>query len=352
MLGRLFRMKDIRVMCYQDDYKQFWNCVYWLCGGTTLRLFSGPMGTGRNEFNPFATKINFAVPSVTTLNNIHSEVSRIVHPGILESILEDLAVKYPHNVKEFVLAFDGKGLSQGLKGESLGDINLWGHQERNLMENSEKFIVDNALFNDMCDGVKNRNFCTISEKGKSILKTVTNRIKELRGIIADCDRTECKFSNLATNNPDNVNRYLYVINAATYLSDNCQTAKKRCLYFNREMCHLLGLLCGTKQFICQENICNLTEQSNVWLLQKTLDIQDLQKYDNKNLFTRKGSEEHLLKYTQARVNSTNMFDALGLSSLNNQGQHYSNKFSMENIYSGTKFESTPGALTDYQWKVR
>ena len=117
------------------------------------------------------------------------------------------------------------------------------------------------------------------------------------------------------------------------------------------MCHLLGLLCGTKQFICQENICNLTEQSNVWLLWKTLDIQDLQKYNNKNLFTRKGSEEHLLKYTQARV-STNMFDALGLSSLNNQRQHYSNKFSMENISSGTKFESTPGALTDYQWKVR
>ena len=220
------------------------------------------------------------------------------------------------------------------------------------MENSEKFIVDNALFNDMCDGVKNRNFCTISEKGKSILKSVTNRIKELRGIIADCERTECKFSNLATNNPDNVNRYVYVINAATYLNDNCQTAKKRCLYFNREMCHLLGLLCGTKQFTCQENICNLTEQSNVWLLRKTLDIQDLQKYNNKNLFTRKESEEHLLKYTQARVNSTNMFDALGLSSLNNQRQHYSNKFSMENIYSGTKFESTPGALTDYQWKVR
>ena len=73
-------------------------------GGTTLCLFSGPMGTGRNEFNPFATEINFAVPSVTTLNNIHSEVSHIVHPGILESVLEDLAVKYPHNVKEFILA--------------------------------------------------------------------------------------------------------------------------------------------------------------------------------------------------------------------------------------------------------
>ena len=72
----------------------------------------------------------------------------------------------------------------------------------------------------------------------------------------------------------------------------------------------------------------------------------------KNLFTRKGSEEHLLKSTQARVNSRNMFDALGLSSLNNQRQHYSNKFSMENIYSGTNFESTLEALTDYQWKVR
>ena len=88
------------------------------------------------------------------------------------------------------------------------------------------------------------------------------------------------------------------------------------------------------------------------MIREILTSQPQQTLQHKNLFTRKGSEEHLLKYTQGRVNSTNMFDALGLSSLNNQGQHYSNKFSMENIYSGTKFESTPGALTDYQWKVR
>ena len=115
MLGRFFRMKDTRAMWYHDDYKKFWNCVYRLCGGTTLRLFSGPMGTGKNEHDPFGTEINFAVPSVTTLNIIHSEVSQTVHPGILESVLEDLGVKYTHNVKEFVLAFNGKGLSQGLK---------------------------------------------------------------------------------------------------------------------------------------------------------------------------------------------------------------------------------------------
>ena len=69
---------------------------------TTLQLFSGPMGTGKNKFDPFCTDINFTVPSVTTLNNMHSQVSRVIHPGILNSIIEDLAVKYPHNVKEFV----------------------------------------------------------------------------------------------------------------------------------------------------------------------------------------------------------------------------------------------------------
>ena len=309
-------------------------------------------GNRKKEYDPFGTEINFAVPHVTTLNNIHSEVSHTVHPGILESLLEDLGVKYTHNVKEFVLAFDGKGLSQGLKGESLGDINLWGHEERNLQENAERFITDNALVNDMYNGVMNRNFCTISEKGKSILKTATNRSKELREIIADCDRTECKFSNLATNNPDNVNRYVYVINAASYLSDNCQTANKRCLYFNREMSHLLGLVSGRNQFICQGNMCNISEQSNVWLLWKPSNIPDLEHYENRTLFTIKGSDEHLFKSSQARINSTNMFDALGLSSLSNQRQHYSNKFARENIDSEMKLDRKPGALTDYQWKVR
>ena len=70
--------------------------VYTSYVGNNITIIFWTHGTGRNEFNPFATKINFAVLSVTTLNNIHSEVSRIVHPGILESVLEDLAVKYPH----------------------------------------------------------------------------------------------------------------------------------------------------------------------------------------------------------------------------------------------------------------
>ena len=68
------------------------------------------------------------------------------------------------------------------------------------------------------------------------------------------------------NNPDKLNRYAYVIHAATYLNENCQTAKKRCLYFKREMCNFLGFLSGTNQFVCQDNICNINQQSNVWLL--------------------------------------------------------------------------------------
>ena len=96
----------------------------------------------------------------------------------------------------------------------------------------------------------------------------------------------------------------------------------------------------------------MSEQSNVWLLQKPSNIPDLEQYENRTLFTRKGSDEHLLKSSQARVNSTNMFDTLGLSSLRNQRQHYSNKFARENIDSQTKLDNKLGALTDYQWKVR
>ena len=85
-----------------------------------------------------------------------------------------------------------------------------------------------------------------------------------------------------------LNRYVCVIYAASYLSDNCQAAKRRCLYFKREMCHLLGLVSGRNQFICQGNVCNMSEQSNVWLLQKPSNIPDLEQYENRTLFTRKG----------------------------------------------------------------
>ena len=154
------------------------------------------------------------------------------------------------------------------------------------------------------------------------------------------------------NNPDNLNRYAYVIHAATYLNENCQTAKKRCLYFNREMYNFLGFLSHTNHFVCQDNICNINQQSNVWLLCNPTEISSLHEYNDPNVFTKQGSDEHLLQAHQARVNPANMHDALGLSSLNNQKKHYVNKFTSENIANETSLDFAPGCLTDYQRKVR
>ena len=54
----------------------------------------------------------------------------------------------------------------------------------------ERFINDNMLINEKYDALISRDLCTTVTKCKSILITVTNRIKELRGIIAECEKNE------------------------------------------------------------------------------------------------------------------------------------------------------------------
>ena len=113
------------------------------------------------------------------------------------------------------------------------------------------------------------------------------------------------------------------------------------------MCNFLGFLSGTNQFVCKDNICNINQQSNVWLLCNPTEISSLHEYNDQNVFTKQGSNEHLMRAHQARVNSANMHDALGLSSLNNQKKHYVNKFTSEDISNDTSLDFAAGCLTDY-----
>ena len=60
-------LKDTRNMTYSQQSMDFWLCVLKLLGGPSLRLFSGPKGSGETNYDPNQCKINFAVPSLSTL---------------------------------------------------------------------------------------------------------------------------------------------------------------------------------------------------------------------------------------------------------------------------------------------
>ena len=65
--ARFQNLKDTRNMTYSQQSLDFWLCVLKLLGGPSLRLFSGPKGSGDTNYDPNSWKINFAVPSLSTL---------------------------------------------------------------------------------------------------------------------------------------------------------------------------------------------------------------------------------------------------------------------------------------------
>ena len=122
---RFHRVGDSRKMQYSSKMKRFWHCLYKLVGGPSLRLLSGPRGTGEQNFDTSFCNINFAVPSITTLRHVQSNENRLIHPGIFNSVLDKIQEMNFSKEKEFILSFDGKSVGTGLKDDSLGDVNLW-----------------------------------------------------------------------------------------------------------------------------------------------------------------------------------------------------------------------------------
>ena len=55
-----------------------------------------------------------------------------------------------------------------------------------------------------------------------------------------------------------------------------------------KVCNFLGFLSGTNQFVCQDNICNINQQSNVWLLLNLTEISSLHEYDDQNVYYQTG----------------------------------------------------------------
>ena len=99
--------------------------------GKGIRFFSGPKNWGQvvskeaklGQYDPKSVEINFAVPDKRYLRCQDRRFGKLIQPGIMK---DSLRILQDH--PDVVLMADCKRLSKGLKGECLGDIDLWSHE--------------------------------------------------------------------------------------------------------------------------------------------------------------------------------------------------------------------------------
>ena len=91
-------------MWYNPIMKEFWHAVFKCLGGPALHQFSGPRGTGEAVFDPKLCKINFAVPSLSMLEQLHTASPKLIFSSIFEDVLIHLQRLQEVQFNEYVLS--------------------------------------------------------------------------------------------------------------------------------------------------------------------------------------------------------------------------------------------------------
>ena len=123
-------------MRYSDETKQFWRVGMKLFKGKFMRFMSGLKNAGQEEselgfsgnYNPMDSKVNFAVPSRRILDKMATPI-QTTRPEILTEMISKLSSFDPEQVLTYKVCVDGKKINAGVRGQALGDINLWGFED-------------------------------------------------------------------------------------------------------------------------------------------------------------------------------------------------------------------------------
>ena len=249
-------------MTYSQQSMDFWLCVLKLLGGPSLRLFSGPKGSRETNYDPNQCKINFAVPSLSTLLRQNTDIPKQIMPSVFTDIIENISLKQNLSCNEYILSYDGKGVAQGFRGPNLGDISLWGLKGPPTLEEEQKCLDEELKFShNLVTDVDEESLISKRQILQHLLFKVTSRIKQLRSIIKEQEKVRAHCLKMKEKNPDYDLKYSSLSSAEEIILD-CKLTVKKCLQFNREICLCSASLGGCRQFCPEGYHVEMSLQSN------------------------------------------------------------------------------------------
>ena len=124
---------------FDTEFSEFFAILQVLFGNSCLNVLHGPCHFGhvvtekstRGLYDPSTSECNFAIPSRTTLQKIDIGYLKEVSPGFINHTL-DVASGLSDKGEHFVCSFNGKTLSISSKGETTGDIDMWGVEPKSM----------------------------------------------------------------------------------------------------------------------------------------------------------------------------------------------------------------------------
>ena len=219
-------------------------------------------------------------------------------------------------------------VAKGFKGETYGDINLWGIEKPISVDCALKLLKKNiATTDEFCRNLKPRKIFHVVQSLHSLLNQISQRIKTLHSRIAGEHQLRLKIVCMVHNKTlDNKQKYSYKMQLSFLNKHSARydSAIGRCLQLNGRILKILFHLRKNSDVFCCQKPVELHLQDNAHFLfpPKHLCANfNLDLPENTDIIKQRSDKWfHIRK--KAKVTGSTMYNALGLSSLGDLKQHH------------------------------
>ena len=137
-------------MKYDSSYTEFFSLFYHLFGASALNVLRGPAQFGSvitntnscSCYDPDSSKCNLAIPLINTLRKLDIGFDKKTPTG---KITKSLEISSEDKEKQYVISFDGMQVSEGSKGKTDGDVDLWGAEGRSTIHTQAEHLDNDLL---------------------------------------------------------------------------------------------------------------------------------------------------------------------------------------------------------------
>lgn len=326
--AKLHHLNSTTQMTFSNKTMTFWKVFYRLGHGLIYRLMAGMRNLGsivshqttRGYYDPAKCKSNFAPPSLQQLRKFKSDLPSEIPPGIISHSLDLIA----NNDKEYVLAVDGKKVSQGLNAK-YGDIDLWGHEKSPTLKESESRRDAEVAYFKECEQMQEvfRNTGGDAMKKQLVDKTIqavniiSKRIQQIRGIICGQKSLLKKLNKLqeTTHEKDKYRNAISKVGATIF---ECDAFVRSALSHNFSLSKYVSCLKGTNTMTNQK-VINPTSQPNLVALKEVEWLNDELKAVP--AYIKQGSDHWKKLRRSVNITGSSMYRGLGIRSLKEQAKH-------------------------------
>ena len=334
-LARLTSVSTTTLMRWDQCVVEFFSVIYILFGASAINVLRGPMNFSelvmekmeKGLFDPLKARINLPIPSVTTLRSLGTGYPKQVPAGLVEHTL-DIAEVAAQNGCQYILSFDGKMVAKGFKGDTFGDIDLWGIEKPISLQSSLRLVQQNINAAKRIDtALSSSKLFSHIQNLHTLVNHVSRRIKTLRSRISGEHYLRLKLVKLAHNQDmDRRKQFAYRMQLS-YLNEHsarCDSNIGRCLHVNHRILTTLAATRRNSSVFAESKVVLLHEQNNAFHLLPTEIVRnsfDLSLTANSDIVKQR-SEEWFRMRKDVKVTGSTLHNALGLESLADLKQHH------------------------------